>query len=82
MNTLASMPAAQLAQQIEQRKPLPCPFDDPLHMMEQLGGGFIKSLVRCYYMADETRKAKLREAFAEDFQNYERKFAAASGRTA
>jgi hypothetical protein len=82
MNTLDAIPAAQLAQQFEQRKPLPCPYDDPLHMMEQIGGGFIKSLVRCYYMADERRKAKLREAFADDFERYERNFAAASRRPA
>lgn len=79
MTTLAAIPAARLA---EQRRPLPCPYDDPLNMMEQIGGGFIKSLVRCYYMADEHRKAKLRAAFAEDFARYERNFAAASGRAA
>jgi len=50
-------------------------FDNALHMMEVYGGSFVRSLVACYYCADSTNRAKLREAFAEYFDRYERDFA-------
>ena len=49
-------------------------FDNALHVMEVQGGGFVKSLVACYYNADSTNKAILREAFAKYFDEYERRF--------
>lgn len=51
-------------------------FDNALHVMEVRGGGFVKSLVACYYAADSGNKAKLREAFANYFDNYEAQFKA------
>lgn len=49
-------------------------YDDPLHMMELCGGSFVKSLEHCYCMADAKGRVKLREAFKEYFDEYERKF--------
>lgn len=49
-------------------------YDNALHMMEVLGGSFVKSLAACYYRADATNKAKLRQAFGEYFERYERLF--------
>lgn len=49
-------------------------FDNALHMMEEYGGSFVKALAHCYYMADATNKAKLREAFANYFDDYEAQF--------
>lgn len=51
-------------------------FNSPLHMMEGLGGSFVRSLVACYQAADPTNKAKLRAAFADYFTLYERRFEA------
>ena len=49
-------------------------YDNGLHMMEELGGSFVKSLVNCYYCADSSNKAKLREAFAEYFERYDQMY--------
>lgn len=51
-------------------------FDNALHVMEVRGGSFVKSLASCYYAADSSNKAKLREAFADYFANYEAQFRA------
>lgn len=49
-------------------------YDNALHVMEIQGGSFVKSLVHCYYMADPVNKAKLREAFASYFDEYQLRF--------
>jgi len=51
-------------------------YDDPIHMMEQCGGGFVRSLALCYYRADSENKRRLREAFADYFSSYEAKWKA------
>lgn len=45
-------------------------YDDHLHMMEVLGGGFVKSLAACYYRADSSNKPRLEAAFPEYFSKY------------
>ena len=47
-------------------------YDDALHLMESIGGSFVRSLAACYYATDPTNKAKLREAFGNYFAQYER----------
>lgn len=49
-------------------------YDNALHMMEILGGSFVKSLAHCYYMADEANRAILKEAFKPYFYEYEVNF--------
>lgn len=49
-------------------------YDNAAHMMEVLGGSFVRSLIHCYYCADSNNKVKLREAFSEYFEKYERMF--------
>lgn len=49
-------------------------YDNGLHMMEVLGGSFVKALVNCYYCADSSNKVKLRIAFSEYFEKYELMF--------
>lgn len=49
-------------------------YDNALHMMESIGGSFVRALADCYYAADTTNKVKLRETFAEYFDRYERQF--------
>jgi len=49
-------------------------YDDSLHMMEVLGGSFVKALVDCYYAADSRNKARLLAAFPETFEKYENMF--------
>lgn len=49
-------------------------YDNALHMMEVLGGSFVKSLADCYYCADSNNKVKLRIAFSEYFERYELMF--------
>lgn len=51
-------------------------YDNSLHMMEVLGGSFVKSLAHCYYMADPVNKRKLKETFAHYFDKYEAQFVA------
>lgn len=47
-------------------------YDNALHMMEKIGGPFIRSLAERYYRADENNRARLRQAFAREFERYER----------
>lgn len=49
-------------------------YDNALHMMESFGGSFVKSLANCYYCADSGNKQRLRAAFPEYFDRYERQF--------
>lgn len=49
-------------------------YDNALHVMEVQGGSFVKALVNCYYTADSTNRAKLRETFAEYFESYQARF--------
>jgi hypothetical protein len=49
-------------------------YDDALHLIEAQGGSFVKSLAACYYCADPENKQRLRVAFPEYFEEYERKF--------
>lgn len=53
---------------------MPREFDNALHIMEVQGGSFVRSLAACWYAADAVNKAKLRETFAEYFDNYEKRF--------
>ena len=46
-------------------------YDNALHMMEVLGGSFVKALADLYYMADSTNKPRVRAAFPEYFERYE-----------
>lgn len=47
-------------------------YDDALHMMEKIGGSFVKALADCYCRADSKNKARLIAAFPEIFERYER----------
>ena len=49
-------------------------FDDHIHMMERLGGSFVRSLASCYYAADSTNKARLLAAFPDYFGKYREQF--------
>lgn len=49
-------------------------FDNALHMMEVQGGSFVKSLAHCYYMADQSNRARLVAAFPDWFGEYEKRF--------
>lgn len=49
-------------------------YDGPLHMMEVMGGSFVRSLANCYYAADSSCKQRLRAAFPEYFEHYELMF--------
>jgi hypothetical protein len=49
-------------------------YDGPLHMMEKIGGSFVRALVDLYYRADSNNKARVRAAFPEYFERYERQF--------
>ena len=51
-------------------------YDDHIHMMEQIGGSFVKSLAECYYRADSENKRRLVEAFSDYFGSYEQKWRA------
>ena len=46
-------------------------YDNAAHMMEVLGGSFVRALVNLYYMADSTNKPRVRAAFPEYFERYE-----------
>ena len=48
--------------------------DSAIDLMARTGGSFVRSLANCYLRADATNRRKLREAFAEYFDGYERKF--------
>lgn len=49
-------------------------YDNALHMMEKIGGSFIRSLAECYYRADAGNRERLRQAFAHEFERYEQMF--------
>jgi len=49
-------------------------FDDALHVMEIQGGSFVKALSACYFRADPTNRAILRQAFARYFDEYEARY--------
>lgn len=51
-------------------------YDNALHVMEVQGGSFVKALANCYYAADPANRSKLREAFSDYFEEYERRFRA------
>lgn len=62
---------------IEAKVVAPTPATQPdsaLHMMEKVGGSFIRSLAATYYCADDNNRARLRRAFAHEFERYERMF--------
>ena len=46
-------------------------YDNAEHMMEELGGSFVKALVNLWYRADSTNKPRVRSAFPEYFAHYE-----------
>lgn len=60
---------------------MPKKYDDSLHMMEVLGGSFVKALAHCYLMADTANKKKLRAAFCDVFDRYEKMFQAQKEKT-
>lgn len=49
-------------------------YDDGLHMMERIGGSFVRSLAACYYAADSENKQRLWVAFREYFERYDRQY--------
>lgn len=49
-------------------------YDNAEHMMEVYGGGFVKALVELYYRADQHNKLRVRAAFPEIFENYEKMY--------
>ena len=49
-------------------------YDDALHMMEKIGGSFVRALVDLYYCADLNNKLRVRAAFPEYFDRYERQY--------
>jgi hypothetical protein len=51
-------------------------YDNAIHMMEKLGGSFVRSLAICYHYADPTNKVTLRTAFESYFEVYDFRFKA------
>lgn len=49
-------------------------YDSPLHMMEKLGGSFVRALAACHCAADPANKDTLRAAFGSYFEVYDRRF--------
>ena len=49
----------------------PRQYDNAVHMMEVLGGSFVRSLADSFYCADSHNKARLIAAFPEQFKRYE-----------
>ena len=49
-------------------------YDGPLHMMEKIGGSFVKALAELYCRADPANKRRTRQAFPEYFEKYEQMF--------
>lgn len=45
-------------------------YDGPLHMMEELGGSFVRALANAWFAADENNRARLHVAFADYFERY------------
>jgi hypothetical protein len=51
-------------------------YDNALHMMEVIGGSFVKALANLYYCADSNNKRRLLAAFPEYFEKYEAQYKA------
>lgn len=49
-------------------------YDSALHMMECSGGSFAQSLAACYRRADMEYKRRLKAAFPEIFEFYDRQY--------
>jgi hypothetical protein len=49
-------------------------YDDHLHIMEVQGGSFVKALAHLFCMADGKNKPRVRAAFPEYFEEYERRY--------
>lgn len=49
-------------------------YDNAEHMMEVFGGSFVKALVNLWYRADSVNKPRVRAAFPEYFEKYERQY--------
>lgn len=49
-------------------------YDNAEHMMEVLGGSFVKALVNLWYCADLNNSPRVRAAFPEYFERYEKMF--------
>ena len=49
-------------------------YDNAIHMMQDLGGSFVKALAELYLRADPENKRRAREAFPEYFARYELMF--------
>lgn len=49
-------------------------YDNAEHMMEVLGGSFVKALINLWYSADSSNKPRVRAAFPEYFERYENTF--------
>ncbi len=49
-------------------------YDSPEHMMEVMGGSFVKALVDLWYCADSNNKPRVRAAFPEYFERYEQMY--------
>ena len=57
-------------------------YDNAEHMMEVLGGSFVKALVDLWYAADSINKPRVRAAFPEYFERYERMYLEYKGESA
>lgn len=49
-------------------------YDNALHMMEEIGGSFVKALAHMYCVADPENKQIARKAFAKWFDAYEERY--------
>ncbi|MES2586957.1 MAG: hypothetical protein V4536_08570 [Pseudomonadota bacterium] len=49
-------------------------YDNAEHMMEVLGGGFVRALVELYYRADSTNKLRVKASFSDYFERYEKMY--------
>lgn len=49
-------------------------YDNAEHIMEVQGGSFVKALVNLWYMADSANKPRVRAAFPEYFEKYEKQY--------
>lgn len=47
-------------------------YSDALHMMELHGGSFVRALAECHLRADAANRQRLRGAFPEYFERYEK----------
>jgi len=49
-------------------------YDDAIHMMEVLGGSFVRALAELWYRADAVNKQKLELCFDEYFSRYKKMY--------